>query len=75
MKNILDMTRHEKEEWQNIGKEASMEVDRLQKNEKILENCNFIKTILMLLVIFGHACSFWTGGGLLQKIRRCTHRG
>lgn len=39
-----------------------MEVDRLQKNEKILENCNFIKTILMLLVIFGHACSFWTGG-------------
>ena len=37
-----------------------MTADGLQKNEQVLKNCNFLKTILMLLVILGHACSFWT---------------
>lgn len=26
-----------------------------------LKNCGFFKTILMLLVIAGHACAFWSG--------------
>lgn len=30
-------------------------------NQKNLKNCGFVKTILMLLVIFGHACAFWSG--------------
>lgn len=33
-------------------------VYELQKNEQVLKNCNFLKTILMLLVILSHACSF-----------------
>lgn len=39
-----------------------MVADELSKQKKVLDNCNFVKTILMLLVIFGHACAFWTGG-------------
>lgn len=31
------------------------------ENKKILTNCGFLKTFLMLLVILGHACIFWTG--------------
>ena len=30
-------------------------------NQNNLKNCGFVKTILMLLVIFGHACAFWSG--------------
>lgn len=26
-----------------------------------LKNCNFVKTVLMLLVVFGHSIHFWTG--------------
>ena len=26
-----------------------------------LINCRFLKTILMILVILGHACAFWSG--------------
>lgn len=26
-----------------------------------LENCRFVKTVLMFLVILGHACAFWSG--------------
>lgn len=26
-----------------------------------LDNCTFVKTILMLLVILGHAMAFWSG--------------
>lgn len=29
--------------------------------EQQLKNCNFIKTVLMLLVVFGHSIHFWTG--------------
>ncbi len=29
--------------------------------ESNLKNCAFVKTILMLLVILGHACAFWSG--------------
>lgn len=29
--------------------------------ERELSNCGFVKTILMLLVILGHACAFWSG--------------
>jgi fucose 4-O-acetylase-like acetyltransferase len=29
--------------------------------EKTLDNCRFVKTILMILVILGHACGFWAG--------------
>lgn len=28
---------------------------------KQLENCTFVKTVLMLLVILYHSCAFWTG--------------
>ena len=35
--------------------------DELSQNEQMLNNCNFLKTILMILVVLGHACSFWTG--------------
>lgn len=34
-------------------------VNSLKKNS--LENCKFIKTILMLSVILGHSIAFWTG--------------
>ena len=30
------------------------------QNETSLVNCNFVKTILMLIVIFGHSIAFWT---------------
>ena len=30
------------------------------RNER-LTNLTFVKSILMLLVIFGHACAFWSG--------------
>lgn len=26
-----------------------------------LENCKFVKTVLMLMVIFGHAVALWSG--------------
>lgn len=29
--------------------------------DRTLENCVFVKTILMFLVILGHACAFWSG--------------
>ncbi len=29
--------------------------------ETNLKTCTFVKTILMLLVILGHACAFWSG--------------
>ena len=29
--------------------------------ETNLKNSTFVKTILMLLVILGHACAFWSG--------------
>ena len=32
-----------------------------QHNNSELENCTFIKTVLLLLVILYHACVFWTG--------------
>lgn len=38
-----------------------MTVDRLQKNDQVLRNCNFSKTVLMILVAFYHAIDFWTG--------------
>lgn len=31
------------------------------ENKNTLANCGFVKTFLMLLVILGHACNFWTG--------------
>lgn len=32
------------------------------KSDRItLKNCSFVKTVLMLLVILGHAAHFWTG--------------
>ncbi len=31
------------------------------ESEKNLSNCRFTKAALMLLVILGHACNFWTG--------------
>lgn len=33
----------------------------LKQSEQTLKNCNFVKTVLMILVILGHACAFWTG--------------
>lgn len=33
----------------------------VEKSRIILSNCGFVKTILMLLVILGHSCIFWTG--------------
>ena len=31
------------------------------KNETKLENCSFIKTVLLFLVVLYHSCVFWTG--------------
>lgn len=31
------------------------------KKQATLDNCKFVKTVLMLLVIFGHAIAFWSG--------------
>lgn len=39
----------------------------VQTNDHILKNCTFLKTVLMLLVIFGHACSFWTGSWFTEN--------
>lgn len=30
-------------------------------NDRTLRNTTFVKTILMILVILGHACAFWSG--------------
>lgn len=27
----------------------------------MLQNCRFVKTVLMILVIFGHSAAFWSG--------------
>ena len=39
----------------------SHETRNIRENKKILTNCGFVKTVLMLLVILGHSCIFWTG--------------
>lgn len=42
----------------------NIELDRLEqrhKNLRILQNCNFGKTVLMILVILGHSVDFWNG--------------
>lgn len=35
--------------------------------EKQLSNVGFIKTILMCMVILGHACDFWTGNWFTEN--------
>lgn len=30
--------------------------------DKELNSCTFAKTLLMLMVVFGHSCAFWSGG-------------
>lgn len=32
-----------------------------KQNQLILKNCNFVKCILMILVVLGHSLDFWTG--------------
>ena len=32
-------------------------------NERELQNCTFVKTILMIFVVAGHALDVWTGIG------------
>lgn len=44
-----------------------MTLNELKQNELTLKNCNYIKTILMLLVILGHACAFWTNSWFTEK--------
>lgn len=34
---------------------------------RALDHCKFVKTILMVLVIIGHACAFWTGNWFSEK--------
>ena len=36
-------------------------MDNSRQSEQALMNCSFVKTILMLLVVLGHACAFWDG--------------
>ena len=33
----------------------------MNSNSKVLCNCVYVKTILMCVVIIGHACAFWSG--------------
>ena len=35
--------------------------DKFDRQEELL-NCNFVKTILMLIVVIYHSCIFWAGG-------------
>lgn len=37
------------------------------KTENTLSNLGFVKTILMLIVILGHACDFWTGNWFTEN--------
>lgn len=44
----------------------------MKQNVQDLKNCNFVKTVLMLLVILGHSCCFcdgtwFTGNPVLQS--------
>ena len=52
-------------EYLKRGKTTAMH--GLKKDEQVLNNCKFLKTILMLLVILGHACSFWTGSWFTEN--------
>ncbi len=36
-------------------------MSEMKQKEQEIKNCNFVKTILMLLVILGHSCCFWNG--------------
>ena len=54
---ILDIPMNQKEKME-VG--ISMKVDENLLDSKI-ENCVFVKTILMLLVILYHSCVFWNG--------------
>lgn len=36
-------------------------IDKLMKREQELRNCNFVKTVLMILVVLYHSMVFWTG--------------
>lgn len=38
-----------------------MRMSGLSKNNQVLKNCNFSKTVLMILVVFYHSIVFWTG--------------
>lgn len=37
------------------------------KNELMLDNCYFVKTVLMILVVFYHSILFWGGGSWLDN--------
>ncbi len=38
-----------------------MDALSLDRKQFELINCNFVKTVLMLLVVLYHSCVFWTG--------------
>lgn len=48
--------------------------DEFIERQTELENCTFVKTILMLLVILCHSIDFWSGGGGFQPLRQQTIR-
>lgn len=45
----------------NECSENNQKVDRHMKREQELRNCNFVKTVLMILVVLYHSMVFWTG--------------
>lgn len=42
--------------------------------DSYLERCDFAKTILMLCVIIGHSCAFWTGSWFLAQVPLITNK-
>lgn len=42
-------------------------IDEKDKCEVWLENCTFVKTILMVIVIFGHSIAFWSGSWFAEN--------
>lgn len=44
-----------------MDKEVDNRMNRVQCLQTELSNCNFVKTVLMLLVVFYHSILFWSG--------------
>jgi len=47
--------------------ESKLNENQEAKSDRQLENCNFIKTALMLLVVFGHAISLYSKNGWFNQ--------
>lgn len=45
-------------------------MENSKENIALLEDCNFSKIVLMLIVVLRHSIAFWTGSWFTNQIER-----